>query len=183
MTAASHRRLVTVALAALSAGAGAAHASITAEHAAVAWWYGGGFGLVAFLQVAWAVVLLRRAPSRRVLAAGAIGHAVVLGVWALARSADLPFIPAGGPSGVGVLDGTTALFEGLIVLRVLGTARATVRLRPWLQQAVGVSAAVVVLLTAPVTVVALAADPGHSHDSDPGHPQQPDHRHDAAHAH
>lgn len=183
MIPARHPRVVTVALAALSAGAGAAHASIIAEHAAVTWWYGAGFALVASLQLAWAVVLLRRAPSRRVLVVGAIGHAVVLGVWALARTAGLPFVPTDGPAAVGLLDGATALFEGLIVLGALATVSATVRLRPRLERAVGVTAAVVLLLTAPVTVVAMTAGPGHSHQADPGPVHQPEHSHDASHAH
>lgn len=90
-----------------------------------------------------------------------------------------------------MLDGTTALFEGLIVLGVLATVSATARLRPRLQGVVGVSAAAVLLLTAPVTVAALAAGPGHSHEWDSGHAHQPEpghagqseHSHDAAHAH
>ncbi|MEX0660030.1 MAG: hypothetical protein WD080_12945 [Egibacteraceae bacterium] len=183
MTAARHRRLLTLALAGLSAGAGAAHVSIIAEHVAVVWWYGAAFGLVALLQLAWAAALVRRSPSRRVLAAGAIGHGIVLGAWVLARTAGLPFVPGDGSSAVGLLDGTTALFQGLIVAGVLATASTAVRLRPRLQQAVGVTAAAVLLLTAPVTVTALAAGPGHTHEEPhtgqtrADHADQPGHPH------
>lgn len=181
MTAARHRRLLTLALAGLSAGAGAAHISVIAEHVDVVWWYGAAFGLVALLQLGWAAALLRRAPSRRVLAAGAAGHAVVLGAWVLARTAGLPFVPGEGSSAVGLLDGTAALFQGLIVVGVLTTASAAVRLRPRVQQAVGVAAGVVLLLTAPVTVTALAAGPGHAHEEEHAeqiradHAEQPGH--------
>jgi hypothetical protein len=175
MATTSHRRRVTVALAALSAGAGAAHASVITDHVAVAWWYGAGFGVVALAQVVWAGLVLRRRPSRRLLAWGAVGHGLVIAIWVLARTAGLPFVPGDSTTAVGVLDATTALFQGLIIAGVL--ASVAVRLRPRLEQAVGVSAVAVVLLAAPVTVAALAAGPGHSHDALHSHAIDEPHEH------
>jgi hypothetical protein len=175
MSPATPPRRSRYALAALSAGAGVAHASVIVDHVAVAWWYGVAFGIVAVLQVAWAGLLLARPPRRRLLLAGAAGHAAVLTAWVVARTVGLPFVPTGGPAPVGILDGTTAVFQGLIVVGVLIGASATLQVRPRLQQAMGAAAAVVVLLTAPVTAAALAAGPGHTHDSDSSHDAAHDH--------
>jgi hypothetical protein len=175
MSSARPPRRSRYALAALSAGAGVAHASVIVEHAGVAWWYGGAFASVAVLQIAWAGLLLARSPRQRVLLAGAAGHAVVLAAWAVARTLGLPFVSTGSPAPVGYLDGTTAVFQGLIVVGVLIGASATLQVRPRLQQAMGAAAAVVVLLTAPVTAAALAVGPGHTHDSDSSHDAAHDH--------
>lgn len=173
MTSRRHDRLVRASLAALSAGAGAAHVSVVADHTAVVWWYGAGFGVVAVLQLAWAALLLRREPaSRLVLVAGAVGHAAVVCLWVVARTAGLPFVPSDSGTAVGLLDGTAAAFEGLILLGVLYRANSSMRLRPRLQAAVGVVSGVVLLLAAPLTVAALAVGPGHAHGPGSPHPRE-----------
>lgn len=177
MTPTRPRHLLPMTLAALSGGAGVAHLSVIVEHVAVAWWYGAGFALVAVAQIAWAPLLLRRPPGKGLLLAGAAGHGAVLATWALARTAGLPFVPTGSSSAVGLLDGTAALFEGLVVAGVLVAVTEAVRLRPRAERGVAVASLLVLLLAAPVTVAALAAGPGHTHEAGDHSGHAGDHAH------
>ena len=76
-------------LAAASAGAAAIHFAMVPAHWDEVWWHGLGFAIVGWLQVMWAWGAWKRV-SRRLLAAGVALNLVVIGIYALSRTAGLP---------------------------------------------------------------------------------------------
>jgi hypothetical protein len=106
--------LLTLAL--CSAASAAIHDAVTAEHFEEAFAYGAFFVTASTLQMAWAVLLVYR-PSRALLAAGGIGNAAVIVLWALTRTAGLPIGPEPWhPEAIGAFDLTSTLLELAIVL-------------------------------------------------------------------
>ena len=79
-------------LAALSVGAGVIHFSVSGEHYDMSWLHGSFFATVAWLQLAWAVGVILR-PSRRLLSAGVVLNAGIIGVWAMSRIWGVPIKP------------------------------------------------------------------------------------------
>jgi hypothetical protein len=114
--AASTRRFEPAVAAALfSAGAAAIHASAAGPHFAHWVPFGALFVLTALAQAAWAALVLT-APSARLLAAGAIGNAGVVAVWAASRTVGLPVGPdAWTPEPVAALDLAATSFEIVVV--------------------------------------------------------------------
>jgi len=155
--------LVVAGLASL--GAGTIHFAAVAVHgehrqAAVA------FALLAAIQVAWGVLaLLRRAP-RPVVALGALGNAVAVGGWVLARTSGIGFIDGleAAESG-GFAAGTAAALGVVAVLGPVAYLVAPSALRlPVLTGAVPAAAATGVLV-----VAAIVAAGGESHAHGQGH--------------
>jgi len=70
-----------------------------------------GFIVVATLQVGLGGLLLRRPPSRLLVAAGLVVMVGSVGVWLVSRTAGLPFLENGHTEPVGFKDGVTVLFE------------------------------------------------------------------------
>jgi hypothetical protein len=92
------------------------HASIAREHLHESWIYGTFFVLAALTQVAYAALVVLR-PSRRVVAAGLVGNAAVIALWATTRFIAIPLGPdAGTRESVGVLDVLATSFEAVAVL-------------------------------------------------------------------
>ena len=79
-------------LAALSLGAGVIHFAVSGGHFGTGWWHGFFFAFVAWLQLSYAVGVVLR-PTRRLLTAGTVLNAGVIGVWALSRIWGVPVGP------------------------------------------------------------------------------------------
>src|ERR671910_995885 len=104
-------------LAALSVGAGFIHFAVSGGHYDVSWMHGTFFAVVAWLQIAWAVGVILR-PTRRLLTAGVVLNAGIVGVWAVSRIWGVPIGPdAWTPEPVSLADGLSTGFEaGIVVL-------------------------------------------------------------------
>jgi hypothetical protein len=121
-------------LAALSVGAGVIHFSVSGEHYDMSWLHGSFFAAVAWLQLGWAVGVILR-PSRRLLQAGVLLNAGVIGVWAMSRIWGVPVDPQSWtPEPVALADALSSGFEaGIVVLSLAVLVRpalASQRLRP-----------------------------------------------------
>jgi hypothetical protein len=121
-------------LAALSAGAGVIHFAVSGGHFDVGWWHGAFFAVVAWLQLAWAVGVIMR-PTRRLLQAGVVLNAGIIGVWAMSRIWGVPIGPdAWTPEPVSLADALSTGFEaGIVVLSLAVLVRPALaqrQLRP-----------------------------------------------------
>lgn len=94
----------------LSIGAGVIHVSAAGDHTNLPVMFA-GFLVVATLQVGLGALLLRRPPSRLLVAAGLVLMVGSVGVWLVSRTAGLPFLEDGHTEPVGFKDGITVLFE------------------------------------------------------------------------
>jgi hypothetical protein len=146
--------LVTVVASASAAGV---HAAVTPGHAGEGLAVGLFFLLVALAQSAWACAVLLR-PERPLLVAGIVLNLGVAAVWALSRTTGIPFVAAGRPEAVGVLDLAATGWELVLVACCLGLLRGPVVPRPplswhrwpyaarcWAALSIGVLGAVTVL--------------------------------------
>jgi hypothetical protein len=104
-------------LAALSVGAGFIHFAVSGGHYDLSWMHGTFFAVVAWLQIAWAVGVILR-PTRRLLTAGVVLNAGIIGVWAVSRIWGVPVGPdAWTPESVSLADALSTGFEaGIVVL-------------------------------------------------------------------
>ena len=80
---------------AAAAGSALVHFAVAPEHFAEWWGFGLFFVICAEVQLGWAL-LLRRAHGARMLVAGLAGSLLLVGLWALSRTAGLPFGPEPG---------------------------------------------------------------------------------------
>jgi hypothetical protein len=78
-------------LAALLVGAGAIHVAMAPSHLGESVIEGAGFLVAAWVQLALAVAVLLRTPSRRLLAAVAGTSVALIAAWLVSRTAGLPF--------------------------------------------------------------------------------------------
>jgi hypothetical protein len=150
-----------IAAALLSVGAGVVHAFVIQEHFEETALFGGFFLVLALLQVAWAVGL-RLAPSRKLLAAGAIGSLLVALLWVASRTTGLPVGPERWEAEpVGLSDSISTAFElgaaGLAFV-ALRSRSALSFVRPMLSRALP---AVTTGLVIGLTYVALAGGGHH----------------------
>jgi len=89
-------------VAALLMGAAGIHFAMMGEHAGVSWTHGVFFGVAAWLQIALAVAVIRRRPSRVVIGAVVLVNIALLDVWILTRT-------------VGIAIGKAVLFVALMM--------------------------------------------------------------------
>ena len=117
-----------MALGSLSAGAATIHFAVGPEHFREDFRFGLFFVVMATLQLAWGAAIVAR-DSRTLYAGGAVGNAVILGVWAVSRTTGLPFGPeAWTPESIGLLDGIATAYEAVLVAGSLYSfARPTIR--------------------------------------------------------
>lgn len=107
-------------LAALSLGAGVIHFAVSGEHYDLSWVHGTFFAVVAWLQLSWAIAVVLR-PTRRLLIAGVLLNAGILGVWAMSRVWGVPVSPgAWTPEDVALADALSSVCELGIVALTLG---------------------------------------------------------------
>src|SRR2546430_14269306 len=121
-------------LAALSVGAAFIHFAVSGGHYDVSWMHGTFFAVVAWLQIAFAVGVILR-PTRRLLTAGVLLNAGIIGVWAVSRIWGVPVGPdAWTPESIAVSDALSSAFElGIVALALAVLVRPAVaqrRLRP-----------------------------------------------------
>ena len=129
----------TLLLVGLSAAAGLIHAKALVDHAPHYWLFGVFFGVLAYAQVLWAVLVYRRPGDERWLMPAAVGSLAVIALWVVTRGVGVPFGPwAGRPEPFGVADIAATLNElllaGLIVAMLRPEGRIAARLR-WLNGA------------------------------------------------
>jgi hypothetical protein len=153
-------------LAALSAGAAFIHFAVSGEHYDLSWLHGSFFAAIAWLQLAFAVGVVIR-PSRRLLVAGVLLNAAIIGVWAMSRIWGVPIGPeAWTPETVGLADALSSAFEaGIVVLSLAVIVRpelASQRLRPALAFP-GVAAAALGVAVVSSMAVAPAFASDHHH--------------------
>ncbi len=145
-----------------SAGAAAIHFAMMPAHADESTLLAVAFGLVAWLQAAFAVAVLVR-PTRTLLLAGAILNVVAVGAWAWSRLFGLPFGIAGGEiETVGAVDALCAVLEIGVVTAAVWPTRVTgnaQRRSTWAVVAGGLATLLVVGATSAV----LAAPSTHDH--------------------
>ncbi|MGH3271204.1 MAG: hypothetical protein ACRDN1_19415, partial [Trebonia sp.] len=140
-------------LAALSVGGAAIHFAVVFEHFAEYTLYGVFFLVISWAQLIWPAVLLWR-PSRLWLSLGIAGNAIIIVVYALSRTAGLPFGPdLHSPESVGALDVMSCVLEfGLIVGCAALLWRPSLADRPVARRGAVASAAA--LVAVPVVVIA-----------------------------
>lgn len=136
--------------AAFSAGSAAIHFTVIGDHFAEAPLEGVFFAAVAWGQLGWAMLALRRW-DREVLLVGLVGNLGVALVWLWSRTLGLPFAP-GGAEAMGGLDLLATLLE--LAVAVLAAIAIAARSRPGLTQrlAMSFSSAVLLSWTALLTV-------------------------------
>jgi hypothetical protein len=153
-------------LAALSLGAGVIHFSVSGEHYSLSWLHGSFFAVVAWLQLAWAVGVILR-PSRRLLIAGVLLNAGIIGVWAMSRIWGVPVGPAAWtPEKIALADALSSGFEaGIVVLSLAVLVRpalASQRLRPsFAAPSFGLAALAVAVVSSMAVAPAFASNHNH----------------------
>jgi hypothetical protein len=154
------RRLVVAA--ALAAAAGFHLAALPGHRSP--WWFALFFGATAVLQLVGAGLLLLR-PTRRVRAVVVLSSLGVLAIWALARTAGLPFGPeAGTRHELGLLDGLCAAVEVAVITGLVlpsSTRWAAMTGGRWRRLALG---ALVVVFAVSASGGFAVAEPPHFHD-------------------
>jgi hypothetical protein len=123
-------RLAVSGAALLSLGAAAIHFGVLGSHYEEWWGYGVFFAAVASAQAVWALLVVR-SPGRWVYWADAAGNAAVIAVWAVTRTAGIPFGPSSGEvEDMGFIDVLTTGFQALIIvacLAIVGWRQMAVR--------------------------------------------------------
>ena len=156
-------------LAALSLGAGVIHFAVSGEHYDLSWVHGAFFAVAAWLQLSWAIAVVLR-PTRRLLMAGVILNAGILGVWVMSRIWGAPFGPnPWTPEDVNLADALSSGFElGIVVLTAAVLFRPAVaqhKLRPAIAvPVVGIAGIGVAVISSLAFTPALAT----SHDDHAG---------------
>jgi hypothetical protein len=114
-------------LSALLAGAALIHAAMAPSHLGEAAVEGAGFVVAAWVQILLAVAVLVR-PTRRVLVAVVVSSAALIAVWAVSRTAGLPFgAHAGHAESVSIVDGACVALEVAALLLAGALALGMVR--------------------------------------------------------
>jgi hypothetical protein len=160
-------------IAALMVGSGAIHFGMMGEHAGVSWTHGLFFATSAWLQIAFAALIVFK-PSRPVIALGIVLNVGILTLWVLTRTVGIAIGGDGTPEAWGKVDGLCAAFEGAAVLASFVLLSPRLSRRPLSASVgfagVGVMVLVVAILTslffspAATTVSATGLSPdGHNH--------------------
>jgi hypothetical protein len=121
-------------LAAFSLGAGVIHLAVSGEHYQLSWMHGMFFAVVGWLQISWAVAVILR-PKRRLLTAGVLLNAGIIGVWVMSRIWGVPVGPeAWTPESIALADALSSGCEfGIVALSLavlVQPATAQHELRP-----------------------------------------------------
>jgi hypothetical protein len=149
---------------AASLGAGAIHAAaigVHSEHRQAVY----AFTAAAVFQLGWGAIALVRS-SRRLALVGAVGNAVVVGGWVLAKTTGIAFVEGlTEAEAVQTADGLAAGL-GLVAVVVAASALVSPRVR---SARLAVHGGVVALAVAAFTVPAMAAAGSHAHSGDDAH--------------
>jgi hypothetical protein len=152
---------VRLSLAVMSVGAAAIHFAVVGEHFDEAVIFGLFFAVVGWLQAGWAIAMVA-IPTYALTAAGLVGNAAVVAVWAVSRTAGLPIGPeAGEPEPTTFIDVLATVLE-LLIAAIALVALVRPGTERWLRGRVGVVATVaLLLLVVPTTTVAIATSGEH----------------------
>lgn len=166
------RAVVVAACALLSMGAAVIHFAVLGEHWREWWGYGLFFAVAAWLQLAWAAVVVTR-PSSRLLGIGAVGSLAIAALWVITRTGGVPAGPAFGESESAAFpDVLATVFEVLLVglsavaVVAAGAGAPTLGRRAGAGAIVVVAVAVVILTTA--SLIEAASSGGHSEEERAG---------------
>ena len=105
-------RLLQYGLAAASTGAALIHLEAAGDHSSEPALFVGAIG-AAVGQLVWAGLIMRRVWQRRLIA-GVLFNVVLIGCWALSRTAGLPLV-TDGVEPLGFKDGIAVLLEAAII--------------------------------------------------------------------
>lgn len=165
-------RLLLVAAALASAGAGIGHLSAVrdhGEHLHIAAF----FAVLAVTQLAWAAIVASR-PTAAWTRVGMAGQLAVVGIWVLSRTVGLPIVPgATDPEPVGLADAGTTFLEliavaGVGLYRVLpDPARRAAVASP--DRVLGVVMAAIMAVTFPAALATPSRHHGDGGHGAPGH--------------
>jgi hypothetical protein len=126
-------------LVALSLAAGAIHFAESGSHFDLSWAHGTFFAVVAWLQISWGVAFLV-APTRKLLAAAAVGNSVVIGTWLMSRLWGVPVGPDPWTTEpVALVDALATGFEAAIVVVSLAVLLRPAMAQRSVRPAVGLS--------------------------------------------
>jgi hypothetical protein len=175
-------------LVALSLAAGAIHFAEVGDHFNLSWKHGVFFAVVAWLQLSWAVAFLV-APTRKLLAAAALGNSLIVMLWAVSRIWGVPIGPgAWEPEPVALIDALCTAFEVVIVVVSVAVlwrpAMAQRTVRPSLGLAgIGVTGVAIAVVSTMALAPSFASEHHHGDEED-GHGHEaaataPDHDHEA----
>lgn len=165
------RAVVVAACSLLSTGAAVIHFAVLGDHWREWWGYGLFFGVAAWLQLAWAAVLVAR-PSSRLLVIGAVASFAIAVLWLVTRTEGVPAGPAFGETeSAAFADALASVFEVVLGLGafavVAGPARKlTLGRRVGGIAIVAVGVAVVTLTTA--GLIDASSSGGHSDEESTG---------------
>jgi hypothetical protein len=161
-------------LAALSLGAGVIHFAVSGEHYDLSWVHGTFFAVIAWLQISWAIAVVLR-PTRRLLTAGVLLNAGIIGVWAMSRIWGVPVGPnAWTPETVSLADALSSGCEaGIVALSLAVLVRPAVaqyKLSPaFAVPAVGIAGLGVAVISSLALTPAFASSHDHGDTSGRGH--------------
>lgn len=147
----------------LTTAAAAIHFAVAPEHFDEGWAFGAFFATTAWVQILWALLVVRSG-HRRLLLAGAAGNLAIALVWAASRTTGLPVGPEPGTrEAVEFIDVLVTALEILAAVTILLALRRSAR-RVAAPHAVAMIAAValVVILTA-TAAIAVGAGGAHEH--------------------
>lgn len=161
------------AMALASAGAAAIHFAVLHEHFREYWLFGVFFGVVAWLQMLWVILVVGR-PSRQVLAVGALVNAAVVLVWVASRTIGLPLGPEPGereaiafPDALATgLELIIVFYASALLLDVRRPQRATPGGAPLLAGRLVLALAIMALTTASLALAGGHEEPGGSAHQD-----------------
>jgi hypothetical protein len=166
---------LTLLVAATVAAAGAIHFAMAPSHMATSSLEGWGFAVAGWLQIGAAVWLLVR-PSKAAALSTAAVSGVAIGLWAVARTVGLPFVPAGHHNSVDLVDGTAVALEAVATLGALsllgvlrGTSRRAGSPRQPITGALGAAAVAVPIVAATVALLSPSASHHSEVDYGPGY--------------
>lgn len=143
----------------LSAGAGAIHFAVAPAHFEEYWVFGVFFLAIAWLQVVWAILVVR-IPSRLLILFGALFNAGIVAVWVTSRTTGVPIGPeAGSPEEAQLIDVMSTVFEVLIVLAAPALALRRKGLRPIRRKTLIVSVLTVAISVMLLSSVAMVSSP------------------------
>lgn len=124
-TTSAERLLLPLAVVSSAAAAGV-HAAVGPAHFREATLFGLFFTVAALFQILWSVAVVHR-PSRTAYVLGAVGNLAVVALWAVTRSAGLPWGLLPRPEAVGAWDVCCAVWEIAVAVTCVALRRSTSR--------------------------------------------------------
>lgn len=139
----------------LSAGAATIHFVVAPEHWTTYSAYGAFFVAAAAAQLGWSIWILT-APSRLIYMAGALGNALIVGMWIVSRTAGVPIGPdAGEREAAALADVVATTFEAVVVVAAVALSRSERGLRPLAVATPLMATATLALVVAALTATSL----------------------------